>query len=607
MKIDETKIIPYFIVIVPLILVLSVSFFMTSFYLNKVQNYFQTAKQNSIEEYLNIKKSESQMWNTQLSMLFKYEDKKIQERAKEELEKKVQQAYEIAHSIYKKYKKKKSSYEIKQIIKDTLGYLTYNNKKNYIFITDYSGNSILHGSQVMNNKNISSYLDADNRSIILEEIQKVRKYGNAHLKSKLANMDEELIYVKDLKFFNWFIGSRISLKDKQNELKNRFLNMIKSIPIKEDEFLLIYSKNRAVYASKDIDLKKIEFDSKVSSYKNKDYYYTSSYFQEFEWNIIYGFDTKEIYAKAYKKQKYLQKMLDDEFSFVIKVSVSIVVFVVFLSLLLSYKLNRIFKRYQDEVLSKRRELQELNSSLENMVKKQIATQREKDKILIQRSKMAEMGDMLSMIAHQWRQPLNQLTYILMNIESAYEYNDLSKEYLSKKIKEGNEQLEYMSSTIDEFRNFFKPDKQKEYMIVDDVVESAVSLMASSLKANNIELELDLNIDIKHNIYKNEFMQVIVNLLKNAKDVLKQNGVESPKIEIKTYILDKNTIIAVCDNGGGVPDDLKDKIFEPYFSTKNEKNGTGLGLYMSKTIINEHHDGDIYVTNTQDGACFKIVL
>jgi len=592
MKLNETKIISYLIVIVPLVLVLSVSFFITSFYLNKVTNYFQTAKENSIKDYLNIKKNESEIWTQQLNLLFKYTNNRVEVLAKKELEIKVDKAYEVAHSIYNRYKYKKNKDQIKQMIKETLLCMTYNNEDGYIFITNYTGEGILHGTQIMDLKSLSSYLDADNRSIVLEEIQKVRKHSKGYLKSRISKEEEELIYVRDLKLFNWFIGSRVSIKDKREDAKNKLLEMIKSIPMKKDEFLLLYSLDKLVYSSKNVDI-------------NQKKYFSKLYFKPFKWNLIYGFDIKDIDIQAQNKQQKLDKMLDEEFEFIVKVSIFIVLFVVLLSLMLSLKINAIFRKYQDEVNSRNKDLQELNSSLEKRVQKEIETQRDKDKMLIQRSKMAEMGDMLSMIAHQWRQPLNQLTYILMNIESAYEYKELTKEYLDKKIKEGNKQLEYMSSTIDDFKNFFKPDKQKENVDVDNIIKSSISLVNSSLKAHEIDLELELNAQTKKTIYKNEFIQVIVNLIKNSKDVLVSNNIKNPTIKISSYLLDNKVIIEVCDNGGGIDKNIQDKVFEPYFSTKSEKNGTGLGLYMSKTIIVEHHYGNIGVSNIKDGVCFKI--
>jgi signal transduction histidine kinase len=195
----------------------------------------------------------------------------------------------------------------------------------------------------------------------------------------------------------------------------------------------------------------------------------------------------------------------------------------------------------------------------------------------------------------------------MNIDSAYEYKELNKEYLDEKLKEGNTLLEFMSTTIDDFRNYFRPDKEKNFVLVSDVIQTSVGFMQNSLDMDFIEIELNLKgRDLTH-IYKNEFMQVILNLIKNAKDVLLTKKVQNPKIVINSTSEKEKLIVTVCDNAGGVDEAIMERIFEPYFSTKDTKSGTGLGLYMSKMIIEEHLNGKLSVTNTKEGACFTIEI
>ncbi|MEA2091680.1 MAG: HAMP domain-containing sensor histidine kinase, partial [Campylobacterota bacterium] len=348
---------------------------------------------------------------------------------------------------------------------------------------------------------------------------------------------------------------------------------------------------------------------KSTWYKDKldGYYYYSKYYEPLDWHLVYGFEITKMSEKELKKQRELEEMLDDELEFIIKASASIVMFVVILSLLLSRKINQIFSQYSQEVQKRTDELESLNESLEQRVWDELRAHREKDKMLIQQSKMAEMGDMLSMIAHQWRQPLNQMSYLFMNIDSAYEHKELTKEYLDDKLREGNNLLDFMSVTIDDFRNYFRPDNAKEFVLVSDIVHTSVALMQKSLEVESVEVELFADgRDLTH-IYKNEFIQVILNLIKNAKDAVVQNRVENPKITIASRCQKDKLIVEVCDNGGGVDEDIIDRIFEPYFSTKDRQSGTGLGLYMSKMIIEEHLEGKLSVFNSKDGACFKIEI
>lgn len=610
MKLNDKKLITYLIVIVPLALVVSVSFFITSFYINKLTSYFEQAKSNSITEYIDSKKAESELWTNQLILLFEYTNNRLKPEIKKEIKSEVNLAYQIAHRIYKKNKSKRSAKEIKEMIKESLSRVVFENPNSHLFITDFNSNMILKGSQNISKDKFARYVDYDNRSIILEEIQKVRRRGEGYLTSKLNNLDDkEIIFVKNLKLYNWFVGRNRVVKEKRGDLKKDLLDLLKSIPIDKDEFMGVYEGSKKVYLSEDLSInpKELTKDPMWHKHQVKKHYYYTRYYKEFDWYLIHGFNSVNMSTKAKAKQTQLEEMLSQEMSFIIKVSILIVIFTVFLSLILSVKINNIFKNYQAEVERRAQELQELNDSLEVKVQEEVESHRQKDKMLTQQSKMAEMGDMLSMIAHQWRQPLNQMSYVFMNIDSAYEYDELTKEYLETKIKEGNELLEFMSVTIDDFRNYFMPDKEKQEVLVDEVLDKALFLIQKSLSAHNISLIKEYEADVKVLMYRNEFIQVILNLIKNAKDVLLDKGIHNAKITISSKIVEGKLLVVVSDNGGGVDEKIMQKIFEPYFSTKDQKSGTGLGLYMSKMIIEGHFGGSLSVRNSQDGAAFTIEI
>ena len=618
MKLNDKKLIPYLIVVIPLALVLTASFIITSFYLEKVNVYFHKTKERSIKEHVEAKKIKSEMWAKQLNLLFDYKYNRVQEDIQKELKVRVNMAYDSARFIYEKYKGKKSKKEIKERIIDALNQMVFNGKKDYIFITDFSGNSILWGNQRYG-KELTTYVDADGRSIVLEEIQKVRKDGEGFIESRFVEGgSKQVILVKNLKMYDWYIGSSVFEVQKIEELKHLLLGMVQSIPLDRADFMGLYDDKKAIFLSPKMRAvlgsdylrvisKNLSKESAWTKDKLDGYYYYSKYYEPLDWYVVYGFEISNMSKQELQKQEDLEKMLDEELEFIIKASASIVIFVVILSLMLSRKINEIFKQYQDEVQVRTDELERLNESLEQRVKSELESHREKDKMLIQQSKMAEMGDMLSMIAHQWRQPLNQMSYLFMNIDSAYEYDELSRDYLDSKLKEGNNLLEFMSDTIDDFRNYFRPDKDKEFVLVSEVVHTSVTLMQKSLDVSGVKVELFADgRDLTH-IYKNEFMQVILNLIKNAKDAVVQKGVDKPKITITSTCQKDKMIVKICDNGGGVDEKIIDKIFEPYFSTKDKQSGTGLGLYMSKMIIEEHLDGKLSVFNTREGACFQIEI
>jgi signal transduction histidine kinase len=231
--------------------------------------------------------------------------------------------------------------------------------------------------------------------------------------------------------------------------------------------------------------------------------------------------------------------------------------------------------------------------------------REKDHLMIQQSRQAAMGEMISNIAHQWRQPLTAVGAIIQSFEDAYEDKELTAEYLEEKIEMVMDILQHMSQTIDDFRNFFRPNKLEEEFDISENINNTVKLISSNFKYNKINLQLELNEEIIIRGFPNEFSQVILIILNNAKDALIQNRIKNPQVTIKVEKTDERNLVKIRDNGGGIKLDNIYNIFEPYFSTKEAGKGTGLGLYMSKMIIEKNMGGQLDVRNTKDGAEFII--
>ncbi len=226
-------------------------------------------------------------------------------------------------------------------------------------------------------------------------------------------------------------------------------------------------------------------------------------------------------------------------------------------------------------------------------------------ILINKSKLASMGEMIGNIAHQWRQPLTHLSYIIMNLRAAYENDKLDKTYLQRKTDEANKQIEFMSHTIDDFRNFFKTSKQKEKFSLIECINESINLLNETFKSLNIKLDFNYTEDIKIKTYKGELSQVIFNLLNNAKDEFIKQQIKDAEIKINLIKEEKNILIEIIDNAGGINKKIIGKIFEPYFTTKDK--GLGIGLYMSKVIIEKNIGGKLEVRNTIDGVKFLILL
>jgi PAS domain S-box-containing protein len=241
------------------------------------------------------------------------------------------------------------------------------------------------------------------------------------------------------------------------------------------------------------------------------------------------------------------------------------------------------------------------------LEEELKRSKEKDKTLLHQSKLAQMGEMISMIAHQWRQPLTAISSTASDLYMKIMLDNYTKDYFNKKLEKIDDLSQHLSSTIDDFRNFYKEDKQKEIVVHSEIALGAFKIISTSLEYKNIALKSDFQCKRKINILVNELRQVVLNLIKNAEDILIEKSITNPYIMVRTYDDGKYSYLEVSDNGGGIEENIIDNIFDPYFSTKTKKDGTGLGLYMSKMIVEEHCGGELLVSNTQDGAKFTIKI
>lgn len=240
----------------------------------------------------------------------------------------------------------------------------------------------------------------------------------------------------------------------------------------------------------------------------------------------------------------------------------------------------------------------------------------KEQLLIQQSKMAAMGEMIGAIAHQWRQPLNALGISIQDILDAYEHGELDKKYLEESVEFSNKQIQYMSKTIDDFRDFFKPNKERAIFDIFMAAVEVTDLVKAQFKNHNIHITFSGGLIDKKRCevygYVNEFKQVMLNILNNSKDAIidvqKKDKYYKGIVNINVDKIERKVIVEITDNGGGVPVHIFDRIFEPYFSTKGSK-GTGIGLYMSKAIVEDSMGGILSVKNLDDGtgAVFAIEL
>jgi len=248
------------------------------------------------------------------------------------------------------------------------------------------------------------------------------------------------------------------------------------------------------------------------------------------------------------------------------------------------------------------ELQFFNANLERLVLEEVEKNREKDKMMFAQSRHAQMGEMLAMIAHQWRQPLNAISMAVGVMDVRMQMDSFDKETAKEMSTKINKYIKHLSGTIDDFREFFKPQKEMTISSFETIITKALSLIEHSLESKEIKVIVNKKNVQEFITYENELIQVVLNFLKNAEDVLLERAIKDATI---TITID-NLSLSIEDNAGGIDEEILEKIFDPYFSTK-DKNGTGLGLYMSKIIVEEHCQGALQVLNTHNGALFRIVL
>ncbi len=480
----------------------------------------------------------------------------------------------------------------------------------------------------------------------------------------------KISFVKMFKPFNWHIGTGEYLDDFRKDIQQEILDRISNIRFGKEGYIFVnrIDGSALVFNGKKLDkpkfwgnfkdingVKVFQEELKASQKPEGDYFHytfkkltNDSYvpkigfakqLKEWEWIIGSGIYVDEINKIIKERETQLRED--------IKINIlTIFIFLLFLTVIIFFFsksitnyinfnikiLNKFFEEASNKSIEIDREklnflefktladslnsmlhkrnlaennLKELNLVLEDRVKNETEKSLEKERLLTQQSKMALMGEMINSIAHQWRQPLNALGLTIQKLKLFYNRDRLNEDSINDIVLKSMKQINYMSKTIDDFRNFFKSDKSAEEFLINDVIYDSISIIEAQLKYHNIKTKIDGE---KLNLFghQNEFKQVILNILNNAKDAILDKKIENGVITILIYEDRHNLNIEIKDNAKGIPENIIDRIFEPYFTTKNTE-GTGIGLYMSKIIIQENMKGKIEVKNIKDGACFKIKL
>jgi len=268
------------------------------------------------------------------------------------------------------------------------------------------------------------------------------------------------------------------------------------------------------------------------------------------------------------------------------------------------ELEQLNATLEERVQAQTMMLRDLNRNLERRVQEELAKNREKERLLFQQARLASMGEMIGNIAHQWRQPLSELGIYMYKLKKFCMSNQ--RDTFEETYEDSKRVIKKMSQTIDDFRNFFNTNKPKEIFLVNDVIDDALMMLKGTLKSEQITVRVTAEEKIAVFGYKSELTQVIINLITNAKDAFLEKTGHNRYIDIHVARFDGETLtVTVRDNAGGIKQEILEKVFEPYFTTKQASLGTGLGLYMSKMIVENSMNGRIEVCNAGDGACFDI--
>ena len=293
-----------------------------------------------------------------------------------------------------------------------------------------------------------------------------------------------------------------------------------------------------------------------------------------------------------------EAVYENTFSWIVAATVGTIAIAALLATVILQNIRLLHEQLAKNVDAKTKELQDLNSALEYKIALEVEHNRQKDQIMFRQSRLAAMGEMVGNIAHQWRQPLNAIVLIVQSFQMKQMLGKLDDKFIDSQVDEGIKLATSMSQTIDDFRNFFKPNKIEEYFSTKKTIKESIDLVQNYYEKADIKMNLICEEDFEILGYPNEFSQVMMNLFSNSKDVLNEQENQKKYIEIIVKVDTQNSQgkILVIDNGGGVSVKVIDRMFDPYFTTKHQSSGTGIGLYMSKEIIEKQMHGSIEVEN-----------
>jgi two-component system, NtrC family, sensor kinase len=600
------KIIKY----IPSVFIIISSIIVTLFFYIENKKTFLKEKKNIENNFVLENKAIAREEVNRVYDFIQHLQKTTESELKESIKNRVYEAHSIATSIYNKYKDKKSKEEILEIIKTALNDFRYNNGRGYFFIDNSLGEKVLQPpNKELEGKSLLEYKDSNGyqfmQSIVKTINEKTERFDQYYWKNPNSTelSSKKISFYKYFEPFNVAIGSGEYVEEFEKQMQKKALEFINLIHYGKNGYIFIINYDgiylnhiRAEYIGKDasinndtIDIKKV-IDNLVTISKNGEGYlsYTQNKkpdtdlpthkisfvkgLNDWAWMIGTGFYEDEISDIVKKREQELNEKFDTYMKNILILSTFLTLVLLFISKYISNFFTNKFNAYKKEL-------------------------EKKQNILYQQSKMASMGEMIGNIAHQWRQPLSTITTASTGILLEKEMGILQDQTLKEYLHKINKSAQYLSKTIDDFRNFFNPEKVKNYFFLSNAFETALELLSAQFNSQNIKIIKDIE-NTEINSYENELIQALINILNNARDELKDKELTNKLIFISSSKNESEVIIKIKDNAGGISKENINKIFEPYFTTKHKSQGTGIGLYMTEEIIVRHLKGEIEVKNDE---------
>ncbi|WP_321469228.1 cache domain-containing protein [Halarcobacter sp.] len=581
--------------------------------------------------------------------LIEEQKENLEEQVKKDLKDRVNEAYAIIENIYNKNPNTKKETVLTQI-KEALRPIRFNEGRGYFYINNLDGNIVLHPINP-NFENTNIYNRNQNETIksIISSLETLKNkketFNNLfwYKPNETKIKYEKITFNKVFRPLNIVVGTGEYLNNIRNNIKKEILQYIQNITYGDNGYVLVFDydgyqlahikkeyigKNRINLTDANgtkitqsiIDKAKegkgfISYIGTImpSTGKPSEKITYVRGLQNWEWAIASGFYTKDMMNYLEKKEKELKQINNKSFRKILLISIILSIVLILLASYVSNRLRIFFNTYKKRI------------------KEEIQANRKKDEMLYQQSKMASMGEMIGNIAHQWRQPLNLISTAASGIKLEEDLNILTKESQKNSLDSILRATQYLSKTIDDFREFFNPNKKQSLVSTKSIYERTTDLINVRIQNHNIHIESNVEEFVIYT-YENELNQALINILNNSIDALSALNDRKRTIFFTIKHFDKSKIkkrlnpfkidntkeyllIEIKDNANGIKEEIKDKIFDAYFTTKHQAQGTGIGLYMTYQIITNHLNGDIHVDNTNipfenesfKGAKFTILL